>query len=236
MKVSRVAEMRNMDSQAIDRFNIPQEILMENAGQAVHSVILSELGVRNKKFVIFCGAGNNGGDGLVVARKLYSAGGEVKVFILGNRENLQGAARKNLDIISRMPVEVSDIESVELARPAILDSDAIVDAIFGTGLCREVTGIYRNVIELINTSHKKIFSIDIPSGINGDTGQVMGRAVESDYTITMGLPKVGNMLYPGFDLGGQLYVSHISFPPSLYNANSLRIQLNDPRASATGSG
>ncbi|MCD6453185.1 MAG: NAD(P)H-hydrate dehydratase [Dehalococcoidales bacterium] len=228
MKVSRVAEMRNMDSQAIDRFNIPQEILMENAGQAVHSVILSELGVRNKKFVIFCGAGNNGGDGLVVARKLYSAGGEVKVFILGNRENLQGAARKNLDIISRMPVEVSDIESVELARPAILDSDAIVDAIFGTGLCREVTGIYRNVIELINTSHKKIFSIDIPSGINGDTGQVMGRAVESDYTITMGLPKVGNMLYPGFDLGGQLYVSHISFPPSLYNANSLKIQLNDP--------
>jgi len=80
---------------------------------------------------------------------------------------------------------------------------------------------------VINESKKKVFSVDIPSGINGDTGQVMGSAIRSDYTITYGLPKIGNMLYPGFDLCGKLYVSHISFPPSLYNTEAIKVQVNE---------
>jgi hydroxyethylthiazole kinase-like uncharacterized protein yjeF len=227
MKVSRVAEMRNLDRQAMSDFGITQEILMENAGEAAYFVILREFGVRGKKFIIFCGIGNNGGDGFVVARKLHSTGGEVKVLLLGEREELEGTARKNFDIISRMPIDVCDIESIEQAREAVINCDAIVDAIFGTGLSREVTGIHRDVIQLINESKKKVFSIDIPSGINGDTGQVMGSAIRSDYTITYGLPKVGNMLYPGFDFCGKLYVSHISFPPSLYNTEAIKVQVNE---------
>ncbi len=227
MKVSRVAEMRNLDRQAISDFGITQEMLMENAGEAAYFVILREFGVKGKKFVIFCGVGNNGGDGFVVARKIHSTGGEVKVFFMGERDKLEGTARKNFDIISKMPIELCDIESIEQAKEAVFNCDAIVDAIFGTGLSREVAGIHRDAIQLINESKKKVFSIDIPSGINGDTGQVMGSAIRSDYTITYGLPKIGNMLYPGFDLCGKLYVSHISFPPCLYNTESIKVQVNE---------
>jgi len=126
-----------------------------------------------------------------------------------------------------MPIEVHAIKSIEQAKEAVLNCDAIVDAMLGTGLSREVAGIYRDAIQLINESEKTVFSIDIPSGINGDSGQVMGSAIRSDYTITCGLPKIGNMLYPGFDLCGKLYVSHISFPPSLYNTGSIKVEINE---------
>jgi len=228
MKVSRVAEMKNLDRRATDDFGITQEMLMENAGEAAYFVILREFGVKGKKFVIFCGVGNNGGDGFVVARKIHSTGGDVRVFFLGERDKLEGATKKNLEVISKIPIEVYDVKSIEQTKEAIFDCDAIVDAIFGTGLTREVAGIHKDAIQLINKSRKKVFSIDIPSGVNGDTGQVMGSAVGSDYTITYGLPKIGNVLYPGFDLCGKLYVSHISFPPCLYNTDSIKVQINDP--------
>ena len=109
-----------------------------------------------------------------------------------------------------------------------MQCDAIVDALFGTGLTRVVDGTYREVIHLINQSKKPVFSIDIPSGISGNSGQIMGEAVKSDYTVTFGLPKRGNMLYPGFEHCGKLYVTHISFPPSLYNNDSLKVEMNQP--------
>ena len=227
MRVSRVVEMRNLDSRATSEFGISQETLMEKAGEAAYFVILKEFGGKDKKFVIFCGGGNNGGDGFVVGRKIHSDGGEVKILPLGDGGKLEGAAKKNFDIVSTMPIEVSALKSIEQAKEAVYTCDAIVDGIFGTGLSREAGGIYRDVIQLINESGKKVFSIDIPSGVNGDTGQVMGVAVKSDYTVTYGLPKIGNMLYPGFDLCGKLYVSHISFPPSLYNTESIKVEIND---------
>ena len=228
MKVSRVDEMRELDRRATEGFGISQDILMENAGQAVYSVILKELGIKNKKFAIFCGIGNNGGDGLVVARKIHSSGGKVKVFLLGEGTKFRGAAKENFEIVSKVPIEVSEISSIESLKSAVLDCDGIVDAIFGTGLTREVAGIYKDVIQLINESQKMVFSVDIPSGINGDTGGIMGVAVRADCTITLGLPKLGNMLYPGYDHCGKVYVSHISFPPSLYNAASIKVEINSP--------
>ena len=98
MKISLVNEMRTMDRRAMEEFNIPQEILMENAGQAAYFTILKELGVKNKKFIVFCGIGNNGGDGLVVARKIHSNGGQVSVFILGDSSKFKGAAKLNFDM------------------------------------------------------------------------------------------------------------------------------------------
>ena len=227
MKVSRVEEIRNLDRRATEEYGIGEEILMENAGGASYFVILKEFGVGGKRFVVFCGVGNNGGDGFVIARKLHSMGGDVKVFLLGDRNKMKGAAKTNFDIISRMPIEIRDVESIEQTNEDVCHCDAIVDAIFGTGLVREPSGIYGAAIELINESGKKVFSIDIPSGVNGDTGEVMGTAVKSDYTISYGLPKIGNMLYPGFGLCGKLYVSHISFPPSLYDADSIKVRVND---------
>jgi hydroxyethylthiazole kinase-like uncharacterized protein yjeF len=98
----------------------------------------------------------------------------------------------------------------------------------GTGITRNVEGLYLDVIESINRSGKPVFSIDIPSGVHGDTGQVMGAAVQADYTVTFGLPKLGNVLFPGYELGGRLYVSHISFPPSMTAADSLKVEINHP--------
>jgi hydroxyethylthiazole kinase-like uncharacterized protein yjeF len=227
MKVSTVEEMRNLDREAIEKFKIPDAILMENAGQAVYFVIHNEFGIKGKRFIIFCGIGNNGGDGFVVARKLFSNGGLVTVFLLGDSEKLTGCAKVNLDILSTLPIHVERLTSVKQATSSLLSCDAVVDAIFGTGLTRDISGIYKQVIELINESGATVFSVDIPSGVNGDTGQIMGYAVRADYTITFGLPKLGNLLFPGFDSGGKLYVTHISFPPSLYNTDTIKIETNN---------
>jgi hydroxyethylthiazole kinase-like uncharacterized protein yjeF len=228
MKVSTVSEMRELDRKAIEEFGIAAELLMENAGQAVYCALLDEFGIAGKRFVVFCGLGNNGGDGLVVARKIHSAGGTVTVFVLGDTDKFKGAAKTNFDIVSRLPVKVRQIESAKEAQTEVAHCDCIVDAILGTGLTREVTGLYRDVIEQINGSGKAVFSIDVPSGVHGDTGKTMGTAVSADITVTFGLPKVGNMLFPGYDLGGKLYVSHISFPPSIYDADALKIEISPP--------
>jgi hydroxyethylthiazole kinase-like uncharacterized protein yjeF len=228
MKVSTVSEMKALDRTAIEKFGITEELLMENAGLAVYSVLSAEFGIRGRRFVVFCGVGNNGGDGLVVARKIHSNGGAVKVFILGDPGKFKGAAKTNLDIVSRLPVQVRQIQSLETIRQDVAHCDGIVDAIFGTGLTRDVGGLYRDAIALINESGKPVFSVDIPSGVNGDTGKVMGAAVKADTTVTFGLPKVGNVLFPGYELCGKLYVSHISFPPSTYDADSLRVEINQP--------
>jgi NAD(P)H-hydrate epimerase len=227
MKVSRVGEMRYMDRFAVEKLDIPEEILMENAGQASAFVLAQEVGIKTKKFVVFCGVGNNGGDGLVVARKLHSNGGLVKVFIIGDPKKFKGAAKTNWNTISKLPIEVRSIKSIEEVRKDVLHCDAIVDALFGTGFDREAVGLYKEVIQIINSSGKLVLSLDIPSGVHGDTGEVMGVAVKADYTVTFGLPKIGNMLYPGYELGGKLYVTHISFPPSLHNGESIKIQIND---------
>ena len=228
MKVSTVGEMRDLDRRAVEEFKIPEMTLMENAGEAVYFVIHNECGIRGKEFLIFCGIGNNGGDGFVVARKLHSNGGQVKVFLLGDKEELKGSAKENFDIISSLPIEIERLTSVDKIKSSLPYCDVVVDAIFGTGLTRDVDGIYREVIELINKSQALVFSVDIPSGVNGDTGQIMGCAIKADYTITFGLPKLGNLIYPGFDLCGRLYVSHISFPPSLYNTDNIKVETNNP--------
>ena len=228
MKVCKVSEMRCMDRYAVEKLDIPEEILMENAGLASSFVLETEVGIKNKKFIVFCGIGNNGGDGFVVTRKIHSNGGMVKVYVLGDPEKFQGAAKTNLDIVSKLPIEIRRIASVNNeVRRDLLHCHGIVDAIFGTGLDREVTGLHREVIQFINASSKKVLSLDIPSGVNGNTGEIMGVAVKADSTVTYGLPKVGNVLYPGYGLCGRLYVTHLSFPPSLHNSDDIKVQIND---------
>jgi len=228
MKVATTEEMRAMDRYAIETLGISDEILMENAGIAAACALAGEMEIAGRRFAVFCGGGNNGGDGFVVARKIHSGGGIVKVFLLADRNRYKGAARKNLDRLLNLAVDVRPVESVEDVRSYILHSHAIVDAIFGTGLDRDVEGLPREVIELINASGKPVLSLDIPSGVNGDTGNLMGKAIRATATVTFGLPKRGNLLYPGFLCGGKLYVTHISFPPELYDSETIRVEVNDP--------
>lgn len=228
MKVTSISEMRMLDKRAVEQFGILEPLLMENAGQAVCQVIARECGGAGKTFAIFCGIGNNGGDGLVIARKLHSNGALVQVYLLGDPQKFAGAAKLNFEIVSRLSIVIQRLESADAASKAVCGCDAIVDAIFGTGMTRDVEGLHREVIEMINASGKPVFSVDIPSGVHGDTGQIKGAAVKADYTITFGLPKIGNLLFPGYELGGKLAVSHISFPPEMYADDALKIALNTP--------
>lgn len=228
MKVCKVAEIRELDRRAIAEYGIPAEILMENAGQAVYHVIRKEFGITGNRFLALCGPGNNGGDSFVMARHLHAAGANVKVLILTDKEKYRGEAKQNLDILSRFPVEITQARSKKQVQDSLGKADVIVDGLLGTGLDREVSGLLSETIETVNRSGKKVVAIDIPSGVNGDTGQIMGAAVKADCTITFGLPKVGNLLYPGYGQGGKLYVSHISYAQPLSNANSLQIELAPP--------
>ena len=226
MKVASVAEMRAMDRQAVERLFIPEEILMENAGLAACTVLARAREVKGLKCAVLCGPGNNGGDGLVVARVLHSRGAVVMVFLAGEEGKFKGAAAGNLKILRQLPVEIRQVKSAAAIRSELLHSQVLVDALLGTGLDRKVSGLYRDLIQLMNESGKTIFSLDIPSGVNGDTGAIMDVAIRADYTVAFGLPKIGNMLHPGFGQCGQLSISHISFPPSLYEDVNLKIQIN----------
>jgi hydroxyethylthiazole kinase-like uncharacterized protein yjeF len=228
MNICSVATMRQMDKNATHQYGISQDLLMENAGNAAFQVIANTEGIKNNSFIIFCGTGNNGGDGLVVARKIHSAGGLVKIYIMGQSDHFKGAAKNNFRIIKQLPVELKEVNSLKSIQTDIAHSRIIVDAILGTGLTRNVEGIYKKIIRLINSSNKKVYSLDIPSGINGDNGQVMGVAINADYTISFGLAKLGNILYPGFSHCGELYTSSISFPPELYNNEALEMEINNP--------
>jgi NAD(P)H-hydrate epimerase len=226
MKVSSVEEMRAMDRRAGQEFGISEEILMENAGRAAFEVMVRQWGIAGKRFPIFCGAGNNGGDGLVVARHILSAGGAPRVFLLGNPEKFKGAAGTNWNIVRSLPIEVAPVTDAGTVGMALRHAHGIVDGLFGTGLDREVTGLCREVIEAINGSGRPVLSLDIPSGVHGDRGEILGSAVRADHTVTFGLPKIGNLLHPGFGLGGRLHVSHISFPPALFEDPAVLVETN----------
>jgi NAD(P)H-hydrate epimerase len=226
MKISSVGEMRAMDRRAVEKFGISEEILMENAGRAAFEVLSREWGVAGRRYVLFCGTGNNGGDGLVLARHILAGGGTPRIFLVGEPERFRGAAKTNREIIARLPIEVKRVQKIAAVRSAVLHADGIVDALFGTGLDREVDGVCRKAIDLINAAGRPILSLDIPSGVCGDTGQILGTAVRADHTVTFGLPKIGNLLYPGCGLCGRLHVARISFPPSLYDDEAIPVETN----------
>ncbi|MGC8556110.1 MAG: NAD(P)H-hydrate dehydratase [Conexivisphaera sp.] len=231
MKVSTVEQMRGLDSAAASKYGVDHLLLMENAGHAVYYVILREMGVRGRRFVVVAGIGNNGGDALVVARKLNSSGGHVRVFVVGDPSGYRGPALQNYQMVSRagIPIEVLvEGSSLDGLRSSLGWCDAVVDGLFGTGLSREVSGIHRSVIEEINRAGKTVFSVDIPSGVGGDDGRVYGAAVRASYTVTFGLPKLGNLLYPGYYYGGKLVVSHISFPPELQESPDIMTEVKEP--------
>ena len=148
MKISSVEEMRFMDRYCIETLGIAEEILMENAALASVHLVQKEIGIAGKKTVIFCGTGNNGGDGLAVARLLHSGGGKVKVFLLGDKAKVKGTARTNMAILEKLPVEVYTLQKTVEAKKDAAYCDLIIDAIFGTGLDRPVTGLAADVIAL----------------------------------------------------------------------------------------
>lgn len=211
MKIGTREILRNIDSQTIEKYGVPGAVLMENAGRAVSNVIVKEF-PDARSVAVFCGSGNNGGDGFVVARHLIKRGLSVKTYIKKNLKDYSGDAAVNLDILRKM-----DGEIIKLKRDFtnFSESDIVVDAIFGTGLDREVSGQYREIIEFINTLGSPKIAIDMPSGIDANNGNVLGISVNADITVTFVIPKIGLCVYPGAEYSGRIYVADISTPPRL---------------------
>ncbi len=201
-----------MDSAAIEEYGIPGPVLMERAGMAVASWVLEHYA--GKRVVVFAGSGNNGGDGLVVARELRNAGVNVLVVMAGKRGALSTDCSLQMNIARKLGIPVE--YSKELAS-SDLHGSVLVDALFGTGLGRNITGPLARTIETVNESSCPVVSIDIPSGINADTGQVMGAAFRAEATVTMGRPKRGLILHPGAEYAGELLVDTIGFPDELFD-------------------
>ncbi len=181
--------------------------LMERAGTGLVGVLRKMIpDIVKKKFVVFVGRGNNGGDGLVVARKLKEMGAQVRVVLLAQEKEMKEDTKTNL-----IRVKIADMETIPLRdfsteriKEEISKSDIIVDAIFGTGFSGVIEDLTKDTIEAINNSKKYVVACDIPSGVNGDTGEVGGCCVASDLTVTFAYPKKGLFLYPGYRFAGNI--------------------------------
>ncbi|MFQ6091194.1 MAG: NAD(P)H-hydrate dehydratase [bacterium] len=228
MKVATTQQMRQIDRITIEEVGIPGLDLMERAGQGVVNAIEGTLiDIGHSRVVIFCGRGNNGGDGFVVARLLAQREAEVDVYLLGERAEVGGDAKVNLDRALSMGLRVKEVRSLEqIAHP--LRTDVVVDAIFGTGIKGPVRGFPAEVIDLINRSEGRIVAVDVPSGLNTDTGEVEGPCVRAEVTATMGLPKLGLLLFPGKACVGRLEVVDIGVPPQVVERAGIAIELMEP--------
>ena len=194
-------QMKSVDSHTINDIGIPGIVLMERAALSVASLIM-EKETRDKSVLVVCGVGNNGADGLAVCRMLHLNGYNTCICILGDISKATDDFKTQLNIVKNLGIQMDD---------KMKSCDVIVDAIFGVGLSREITGKYKNAIEEINKARARRYAVDIPSGIDADTGKIWGTAVKAHDTVTFGYHKVGTVLYPGADYCGKVTVADIGF-------------------------
>ena len=223
MKVCTAAEMREIDRCASELGGIPSIVLMENAALAC---VLEIEKLNAEKIGIFCGKGNNGGDGLAIARHLINRNYKTEIFLVCGSE-FSGDALINYEILEKMGAKITEITDTTLLEYYILTQDLIVDAIFGTGIHGAVTGIAADVIEAINTHAEKILSVDMPSGVNSDSGEVGSVAVRADITVTFAAYKRGMFLYPGAGFTGKIVLSNISIPAYIIENCNISLNLAD---------
>jgi len=209
-------EVRAFDRWAIETVGVPGVVLMENAGRSCAELVKEELaGVADASVCIFCGTGNNGGDGYVIARHLLNNGFGVVVVICGDRAKVRGDARINLDILERLGQSVEDLKLQgddigERVRSLAGEADMIIDCIFGTGLRGELSEEYKKLIESINSLDIPVLAVDIPSGLDCDSGRCLGAAVKASYTVTFGAVKKGFAYAKGAaQYTGEVFVASI---------------------------
>ena len=207
-------EMRALDEKTIREIGIPSRVLMERAGVSVVLSMEHEFGsLENLDFVVLVGGGNNGGDGLVVARSLLDYTPNVLAILI--KEDLKGDALENFKAYKKIGGEYAvlgkdmDLEEVEYV---LMSTDVVVDAMLGIGIKGEVREPISSIIDMVNQSPARKVCVDIPSGVDSDTGKIMGKAVRCDLTVTFAYPKIGHVLYPGREYTGRLKVASIGIP------------------------
>lgn len=209
--------MQQLDRKTIEEYGVSGLELMEKAGSNCAAIIEARYGaLPGHSVVIFAGKGNNGGDGYVIARLLHAAGWKVTVLLYGARDAVPGDAGTNL---GRLQPGVSLLMAPDTGRDgvtkALAGATLLVDALLGTGLKNEVAGIYAEAIDIMNASGLPVLAVDIPSGVDGSTGRIMGKAVKAEVTVTFAMAKLGHLLYPGTGLTGELLVTDIGIPAEL---------------------
>ncbi|MCM8776481.1 MAG: NAD(P)H-hydrate epimerase [Candidatus Omnitrophica bacterium] len=217
-------EMRLLDERAIHEYGIPSLILMENAGRGIADLMMPP--ASGERITVLCGKGNNGGDGLVAARYLANRGCRVQIYLLADPAALKNDPAVNYQIVSKMKIPIEAITG--RTTPAGLEdglakSDWVIDAIFGVGLNATLREPYWDVVECVNRSGKRVVAVDVPSGLNSDTGEVMGVAVKAALTGTLGLPKQGLFIGDGPAYSGKIRVIDIGIPREILASYQKRI-------------
>ena len=229
MKVANAAQMRGLDRRAIEDYKIPGMVLMENAALAVVHAMEARYGpIENKRVVIACGKGNNGGDGLAIARHLANRGAMTSVFLVGNSKSLTGDAAANYDICRQMSIplrEVADPRQLGAFSSSIKKADVVVDALLGTGIVPPVRGMVSRVVKRINAGEAPVVAVDLPTGLNADSSEVSGEVVQADLTVTLGLPKISLAQYPSLSRAGEVHVADISLPVDLVRQADIPLSL-----------
>ncbi|MGD9763163.1 MAG: NAD(P)H-hydrate dehydratase [Candidatus Binatia bacterium] len=237
MRLVSADEMRRLDRLTIEA-GTPGHVLMERAGQGATRVLLEvfpRLRRRGGRALIVAGKGNNGGDGLVVARLLRRRGVRTEVALVGSAAEVTGDALRNLRAYQRLRAplfEVRDAAGLARLAAAASGTDAVVDALLGLGLRSAVEGVHAEVIEIVNTCGAPVLAVDIPSGLNADTGCPMGTAVQAEATATFGFAKIGHALYPGVRYCGLLRVIDIGLSPEAIAAVPPTAELLEPENAA----
>ncbi|MBI4358184.1 MAG: NAD(P)H-hydrate epimerase [Candidatus Omnitrophica bacterium] len=215
MLVLNSKQIKRLDEVASKVYGISTLILMENAGREI-ARLADKILRKGKKILVVCGTGNNGGDGFVAARHLSNMGHSVRVVLVGSAKKLKSDPQINFVILKKMKIPVLELKGRSYRFQSLVQqSKIIIDAMFGIGLSRPVSGIYFDVISELNRSGRRILSIDIPSGIDSDSGKVLGIAVKAHATGTLAAMKPGLILADGRKHSGKIKVLDISIPRSL---------------------
>ena len=219
MRVLNSAQMREADRRTIEEIGISSLVLMENAGrQVVAAMEAMYPDLSERQVAVLCGRGNNGGDGLVVARTLLQRGVDVSVFLIGNVSEVRGDARTNMEILSRLSlttVEIADSQAWELHFSEVTDCTLIVDAIFGTGLNAPLSGLVESVVADVNASGIPVVAIDLPSGLSADSTEPIGDSIEAALTVTLAAPKLPLVLPPAETHAGDIVIADIGIPADI---------------------
>lgn len=220
MRILSAEAMREVDRAAIEELGLPGLVLMENAAIGVADAI-GEVYAEAESAAIFCGPGNNGGDGLAVARHLAARGYAVEVFLVNGRPgplSLRGDAGTQLAVCRKLELPIRDVGPEDDLAPVIAaarDCDLVVDALFGTGLARPLEGVYAALVEALNELPLPRVAVDLPSGLNGSRADVFGPCVRADLTVTFAAPKRAHVFPPAAEAVGELIVTDLGFPPEL---------------------
>ena len=212
-------QVRAVDSWAINTLGIPGVVLMENAGRSCAELIKEKLKAINEpKVCTFCGTGNNGGDGYVIARHLLNSGFKIIVVLCGDRMKVKGDAKINLDILEKSGLPIEQLNLKEDDVPARVkaftaDADMIVDGLFGTGLSGTLRDDYIQLIETINACDCPIMAVDIPSGLDCDSGKPLGTAVKANCTVTFVAVKKGFVSECAASYTGEIFIASIGVEP-----------------------